>query len=106
MDESNIENHVMDSAQASELLKPTQHLYRNEMEWYVAPTLEAAVAVAREWQSVQCGIGDEDLDLDLRQEPDDKPMTLIDEDDNTKETLTCAEWAAQHGGGFFTTLDW
>lgn len=101
------ENHVLDSAQASELLQGvlTLHLYRNENEWFVAASLEAAIEVAREWQSAHCGLDDEEVDLELRQEPDDKPMTLEDEDDGTRQTLTCAEWAAQHGAGFFTSLE-
>jgi len=87
----------------------TLHLYRNDVtEWFSAATLEEAVSHARTYLSEICGIADErDMDLDLRQEPDDKLLTLTDEcDANDKTTKTAAEWARETGPGFFMTTEY
>lgn len=81
------------------------HLYRNEVvEWFAAETREQAVEIARTWMAEECGRCADEMDLDLRQEPDEKRLTMH-EDDSPAETKTASEWAAQNGKGFWGTTE-
>lgn len=91
----------------TDLSNTTLHLYRNQViEWFAAPSLEECVVMARNYQSEVVGMADEDMDLEFVQEPDDKPLTLVDEDDGSTETKTAVAWAAENGRGFFMTTEY
>jgi len=47
-------------------------------------------------------------DIEVRQEPDLKPLTIWDEtaEGRVKETKTCAEWAKEKGRGYLCGPDW
>lgn len=82
------------------------HVYRNDViEWYVASSLEDAVAVAREYLDKTIGLHDDEMDLNLVQEPDNKILSIVDENSDTTKARRCSTWARLNGRGFLCTTE-
>lgn len=88
---------------------PALHLYRNQAtDWFAAASLEHAKLVAREHYAA------DDLDEDdvaylidgLEFVPDDKLLTLDDEETETKRQQTAFAWANENGPGFWATTNY
>jgi hypothetical protein len=77
------------------------HVFRNEAnEWFVATSAEDAFAL----RTVHIGALDEweePEDYEFSQWPDEKVLSVRDEDEPEAEKHTGAEWAAKNGRGFF-----
>lgn len=90
--------------------KPTLHVFGDDCEWVIAESLGDAWKVLREH-----GYGDPENDCaEWEQESDTKRMTCrigVDgrpanpDEDGGDETMTCAEWAARLGRGYFCTTE-
>lgn len=100
--------------------EPTLHVWHNDIDWIIAPNLDAVRAI------VEAHYGstfeDEGWDLeDFEQLEGDTPITINIEDDNdrkrfepvficehtgyTKARKTAAEWAAINGAGFLCSTE-
>jgi hypothetical protein len=80
------------------------HLWRNHViDWYVAESAEEARLLAREHDE-EMGMDESEMDHDFEQEPDDKPLTFI-HDDEGETTKTCGEWAASCPKGFWGSTE-
>lgn len=67
--------------------------------WVVTDTPEKALAAHREYLG-----HDEDDELEtIVIEPDDKPLRINADDEDSERTLTCAEWVKRNGEGFLCT---
>ena len=84
------------------------HVFRNDViEWFVGADLADARAAAEDFYRNTVGEMPESYNEnieELRQEPDDKLLTMED-DDGTKVSKTCAEWAATLRHGFLGTTE-
>jgi hypothetical protein len=82
----------------------TLHLYRNEVvDWFAAESLEQAITFARAHYQHEETFGDDMLVL--KQEPDDKVLTMW-EDDTPGRQQTAAEWALENGPGFWGSTNY
>ena len=84
------------------------HLYQNRVvEWFVAESLEDAKDVAILYFK-NVGYSEDEYDLDLKQTPDDKVITLLHDPygEDEKETLTAKEFATKYGRGFLMSTEY
>jgi hypothetical protein len=70
------------------------HVYFDDYEWWVA----SSAVDARAQQEATHGCPT-DVD-EWSQLPDDKVLTMLDDDEVTETKKTCAEWARDTGRGF------
>lgn len=81
--------------------KQTLHVWTDDAEWVVASSLDDVRAVLREHR------GDDDILIeDFTKLPDDKVITISDEDGSGKTSKTAAEWAAENGRGFLCSTEY
>jgi hypothetical protein len=83
----------------------TLHVYTNCTEWIVAESLKEARELYREYAIIGSGACEDELDLDFAQEPDDK-LISISNDDSTATRLTCDAWCQVNGKGFLATSEY
>jgi hypothetical protein len=80
------------------------HCFTNEIDTYVAASLEDALAAERE----HTGMRPEDQDPETwEQLAEDHELGIwLDEELKNHATKTCAEWAAERGRGFLCTSEY
>ncbi len=82
------------------------HVYANSVvEWYVTESLEAAIDVARAHLRDVVGVSEDEMDLDLEQEPDDKMLRITEDGLYEHREQTCAVWAVENGPGFLCSTE-
>lgn len=80
------------------------HVFTNDAEWYVAESLEDALAAQRE----QTGFTAEDQEPSEWGQLDDDGLLSIRVDEECAEpavSKTCREWAAEKGRGFLCSTE-
>lgn len=85
---------------------PELHVFTDDgTEWYIAATLDDALAAQRE----HTGIGPDDQDREYWTEvPDESELGIYLDEEREAEatTKTCAEWAAEKGRGFLCSTEY
>lgn len=77
------------------------YVWTDKTEWVVASTIEDVREVLREHRR------EDDIVLgDFAKLPDDKLITIVDEDGVLKTSKTAAEWAAENGRGFLCSTEY
>lgn len=77
------------------------HVFENDViDWIVAESADEARQIAFE----HSGKSDEYADLEYTQCPDDQPLTI--NEDGNETTKTCAEWCTINGKGFLCSTEY
>lgn len=80
------------------------HVFTNDVEWYVASTLDDALAAQRE----NTGFDAQDQDREeWGQLDDESPLSVFMDEDCSEPAVskTCREWAAERGRGFLCSTE-
>lgn len=84
----------------------TLHVYANDVkEWFVATSRDEAITVARAYLRDVCGVGEDEMDLEFDQEPDDKMLRITTDGLYEIREQTCAAWAKENGVGFLCSTE-
>jgi hypothetical protein len=79
------------------------HVWHNDCDWVIATDAEDARKVCAE----SCGMLLTDVDPDeWEQWPNDRTLTIVEEDPTRKTVKTCGGWIAEHGRGFLCSTEY
>jgi hypothetical protein len=82
----------------------TLHVYCNDVtDWVISESAEEAEEMAIKELGYE---PDDDEYLNFTQEPDDKVLSIWDEDGDIKDAKTCAEWCKSYGKGFLCSTEY